>query len=98
MYGVRVLVAMMAAACAMADVIVDWRNCNNAIIRKTYGSSVSLDVPSCQRAIRIPPPGNDFCILYSSAGSDYDWILENSSDYKDLTGTPKFNGISCGSR
>ena len=98
MYTVRVFVTMMAAACATANVIVDWRDCNNAIIRKTYGVSLSFDVPSCQRAIRIPPPGHDFCILYSSAGSDYDWILENSSDYKDLRSTPKFNGISCSSQ
>ena len=97
MYGARVLIAMMAAAGAMADVIVDWQDCNDAIIRKTYGPDVSLDVPSCQRGILIPPPGEDYCILYSSAGEDYDWILENSSDYKDLRSTPKFNGISCNS-
>ncbi|KFY16481.1 hypothetical protein V492_01292 [Pseudogymnoascus sp. VKM F-4246] len=96
MYGVRVLVAMMAATCAMGNVIVEWRDCNNAIIRKTYGVPVSLDVPGCQRGIRIPPPGSDMCILYSSQGAEYDWILENASVFKDLTGTPKFNGISCG--
>lgn len=95
MYGIRILVPLMAAGCAMADVIVDWRDCNDAIVRKTYGSDVSLDVPACQRAVRIPPPGDDTCILYSSAGQDYDWILDNASEYKDLTGTPKFNGISC---
>lgn len=89
---------MIAASGAMANVIVDWKDCSNRIIRKTYGpSGASLDVPGCQRGIRIPPPGNDFCILYSSKGPDYDWIIENSSEFKDLRQTPKFNGISCGS-
>lgn len=93
-----VLVAVVAATGAMADVIVQWKDCRDRVIRKSYGDGVSLDVPSCQRAIRIPPPGNDFCILYSSLGEDYDWIIENSSSYIDLRETPKFNGISCASR
>lgn len=98
MGALRVLVAVMAATGAMANVEVNWRDCSNNIITKSYGVQVSLDVPGCQRGVRIPPPGNDVCILYSSAGEDYDWVLENASDYKDLTGTPKFNGISCSSR
>jgi hypothetical protein len=93
----RVLVAIMAAGCAVANVIVDWRDCNNAIIRKSYGVSVSLDVPGCQRGIRIPPPGNDHCILYSSQGAAFDWTIDNTSDFWDLRNVAKFNGISCAS-
>lgn len=91
----------MQIAAVCASVTVDWVDCNNRSIRKFYGHQCSNDVPACQRAITVPPPGNDFCRLFVQPGcpggeAGVDWIqVDNLGGKYDLRNYPKYNSISC---
>jgi hypothetical protein len=95
MHTASILLVVMAAAQAAAVVIVDWRDCNDRIIRKYYPDGVySTDVPSCQRAVRIPEPGNDQCNFNDNKPVG-GMVLRNSNQYTDLRNLPFFFGVRC---
>lgn len=89
------LLSLLAVHTVNANVLVDWRDCNDNVIRKSYAiGDWSHDVPSCQRAIRIPQPGYDECTIYADITMG-GLTLKNSADFTDLRKLPYFYAIYC---
>lgn len=94
--------ALLAFVSAVsASVTVDWKDCSNRNVRKRYTLSCSNDVPACQRAITVPPPGRDWCRMFVGKNcpggtAGVDWIqVDNLGGEYDLRQYPKFGSIQC---